>query len=294
MPHVDESVYETEKQTGDKDEQRSARESPSSATQEKLPAHQRFVFTDPAAFRYLEEDPSVTVLERRRKLPGYELYVVEQWACSRVHPTFVITTYTGFEQHSVLVSVLSVPTDEATWSPRLKVYFKAITKYHARKKDTPLGTLMVTNLSGFPSALTVIQVPDGDLKAHREDFMVNENLKRMGCAGRAGLNLSPPVQATEAKFNRLYRTSDRIPLFNAVIELVKLCQAALMLFGKLAPEYADGLLCDVTEQAISDWWNDIGTEILNVEPTDGKLGPTTVAALLGLLLGSRNRCVSQS
>ncbi|KAL8774101.1 MAG: hypothetical protein Q9209_001209 [Squamulea sp. 1 TL-2023] len=251
--------------------------------------HQRFVLTDPAAFRYLEEDPSTTVLERRRRLVGYELYFVEQWACSRVHPTFVITTFTGLEQHSVLVSVLSVPTDEETWSPRLRVYFKAIAKYHARKKETPLGSLMVTNLSGFPSALTVILVPDGDLKKHREDFFVNENLKRMGCAGRAALSLSYPVQATEAKFFRLYRTSDRIPLYSAVIELVKLCQAALVLFGKLAPEYADGLLCDVTEQAINDWWSDIGTEVYRVEPSDGILGPTTVSALIGLLIGARNR-----
>ncbi|KAL8932101.1 MAG: hypothetical protein Q9216_006960 [Gyalolechia sp. 2 TL-2023] len=260
-----------------------------SRARERQPAHQRFVFTDPAAFRYLEEDPSTTVLERRRRLVGYELYIVEQWACSRAHPTFVITTYTGLEQHSVLVSVLSVPTDEEQWSPRLRVYFKAMTKYHARKKETPLGTLMVTNLSGFPSALTVILVPDGDLKKHREDFIVNEDLKRMGCAGRAGLNLSHPVQATEAKFSRLYRTSDHIPLYSAVIELVKLCQAALMLFGKLAPEYADGMLCDVTEQAINDWWTDIGAEVYNIEPSDGILGPTTVAALIGLLIGARNR-----
>lgn len=255
----------------------------------RRPAHQRFVFTDPAAFRYLEEDPSTTVLERRRLLVGYELYVVEQWACSRVHPTFVITTYTGLEQHSVYVGVLSVPTNEEEWSPRLRVYFKAIAKYHARKKDTPLGALMVTNLSGFPSALTVILVPDGDLRKHREDFIVNEDLKRMGCAGRAGLNLSPPVQATEAQFIRLYRTSHRHKIHRAVIELVKLCQAALMLFGKLAPEYADGLLCDVTEQAINEWWDDIGSEVYNVEPSDGILGPTTVAALIGLLIGARNR-----
>ena len=251
--------------------------------------HQSLVFTDPAAFRYLEEDTSTKVLARRRQLHGYEIYMVEQWACSRVHPTFLITTYTGIEQHSVLVDVLSVPTDEKTWSPRLRVYFKAITQYHARKKQTPLGTLMVTNLSGFPSSLTVIPVPDGNIRKHREDFIVNENLKRMGCSGRAGLNLSPPVGATQAKFNQLYCTSEKIPLYSAVIELVKLCQVSLLLFGKLAPEYVDGLLCDVTEKAINDWWTEFGTEFFNVEPNDGILGPTTVAALLGVLLGARNR-----
>lgn len=259
------------------------------STPQPQAAHQRLVFTDPAAFRYLEEDPSTMVLERRRQLKGYELYIVEQWACSRIHPTFVITTYTGLEQNSVVVGVLSVPTNEDAWSPRLRVYLKAITKYHARKRETPLGTLMVTNLSGFPSALTVIAVPDGDLRKHREDFIVNENMKRMGCSGRAGLNLSPPIGATQAKFMQLYHTSDRIPLYNAVIELVKLCQVALLLFGKLAPEYADGLLCDITEQAINDWWTEVGTEYFNIDPSDGILGPTTVAALLGILMGARNR-----
>lgn len=148
---------------------------------------------------------------------------------------------------------------------------------------------MVTNLSSFPSALTVIPVPEGDVKKHREDFLVNENLKRLGCSGRAGLNLGTPVGATQAKFYQLYHTSDRVPLYGAVIELIKLCQVALVLYGKLAPEYVDGLLCDVTEQAINNWWTDLGTEYFNIDPTDGILGPTTVSAMLGILLGARNR-----
>lgn len=189
----------------------------------------------------------------------------------------------------MLVSVLSIPTNQEAWSPRLRIYLQAITKFHARRKETPLGTLMVTNLSGFPSALTVVPVPEGNIIKHRVDFVVNENLKRMGCSGRAGLHLSPPIDATQATFMRLYKTSDRVRIYSSVIELVKLCQVALIFYNKLAPEYADGLLCDVTEQAINDWWSDIGTEFFNADPTDGILGPTTVAALLGTLLGARNR-----
>ncbi|KAJ5183396.1 hypothetical protein N7492_001012 [Penicillium capsulatum] len=265
------------------------RDNPTNKTAEHIQGHQRFVFTDPVALRYLEEDPTTDVLDRRARLQGYENYIVEQWACSRVHPTFIISTYTGDPSHTVVVGVLSVPTDERTWSPRLRMYFDAVQQYHARKKETPLGIVMVTDLGAFPSALTVIPVPDGDLKRHREDFIVNEDLKRLGCAGRAGLKLQPPLPATKAKFHQLYRTSERVPLYNAVMELVKQCQIALMAFGKLAPEYVDGLLCDVTESAISDWWTDIGTDLYNIEPSDGILGPTSVAALLGTLLGARNR-----
>jgi hypothetical protein len=249
----------------------------------------RLVFSDPVAFRYLEDDPATTVLERRRRLPGYEIYLVEQWACSRVHPTFVIATYTGDSSHSIVVGVLSVPKDESSWSAPLKVYFKAMSEYHAREKETPLGTLMVTNLSAFPSSLTVISVSDGDVREHREDFIVNENLKRLGCAGRAGLNLQCPQSSTIAKFHHLYRTSESIPLYPSVMELVKLCQVSLSLYGKLAPAYADGLLCDITEKSINDWWSDIGAYIYNMEPSDGILGPSTVSALIGLLMGAFNR-----
>jgi hypothetical protein len=70
---------------------------------------------------------------------------------------------------------------------------------------------------------------------------------------------------------------------------VKLCQIALVLFDKLKRDYADGLLCDVTEKAINDWWIEFGSEYYTVEPHDGILGPTTVAALLGMLMGARNR-----
>jgi hypothetical protein len=253
------------------------------------PGHQRFVLNDPVAFRYLEEDPSTTTLERRKELQGYECYIVEQWTTSRTHPTFVITTYTGDPAHVIVVGVLSVPTDESQWSPRLRVYFKALNQYHARRRDTPLGTLMVTNLSAFPSSLTVIPVPGGDLRRHRFDFFVNENLKRLGCSGRVGLTLVPPSGATIAKFHQLYRTSDKNEIYKSVMELVRLCQYALTLFNKLDIDYADGLLCDVTEGAINNWWIEIGSDYHRSEPHDGILGPTTVAALLGLLMGARNR-----
>ncbi|KAI1502959.1 hypothetical protein F5X99DRAFT_377114 [Biscogniauxia marginata] len=257
----------------------------------RSPAFQRrhVVIPDPVAFRYLEEDKSVTVVERREKLQGYELYLVEQWACSRQSPTLVIVTYTGDEKHSVVVGVLAVPADENTWSQRLRLYFKAIQQYHARPKDTPLGELMVTNLSSFPSALTVISVPEGDIKKYRRIFIVNENLKRLGCSGRSGMTLSEPTGAAKAKFYQLFKTDDKIPFADAVVELIKLCQVALSIFGNLEPIYIDGLLCDVTETAIGDWWTEFGFEYYNVEPTDGILGPTTVAALLGLLMGARNR-----
>ncbi|KAF4592041.1 Sin3 complex subunit [Ophiocordyceps camponoti-floridani] len=247
------------------------------------------VFPDPVAFRYLEEEAEVRIVDRRRILHGYELYVVEQWVCSRTSPTLVIATYTGDASHVISVGVLAVPVDELMWPMRLRIYLRAAQQHHARPKKTKLGELLVTNLSSFPSALTVISVPDGDFRKYRYLFTVNEDLRRLGCSGRSAMTLTEPTEATQVKFYHLYRTSDRIPLLQSVTELVKLCQVALYLFEKLEPEYIDGLLCDVTESAIGDWWTEVGAEHYNFEPTDGILGPSTVAALLGLLMGARNR-----
>ncbi|KAI5864675.1 hypothetical protein GGS23DRAFT_561350 [Durotheca rogersii] len=261
----------------------------STATPTLASQHRRVIIPDPIAFRFLEEDSCVTVVKRRQELKGYELYLVEQWACSRRSPTLVIATYTGDEKHSIVAGVLAVPADDKTWSHRLRIYFRAIQQYHARPKETHLGELMVTNLSSFPSALTVVPVPEGDIQKHRREFVVNEDLKRLGCSGRSGMTLSEPTGAARAKFYQLYKTTDKISFSDAVVELVKMCQKALFLFGNLDKVYIDGLLCDMTETAIGDWWTQFGAEYHNIEPTDGILGPTTVAALLGLLMGARNR-----
>lgn len=239
--------------------------------------------------RYLEDDPTVNVVERRGVLRGYEAYLVEQWACSRKSPTLVIATYTGDQKHSVVVAVLSVPEDESMWPAKLRTYFRAIRDLYARPKETVLGELMVTNLSSFPSALTVIPIPKGDIRKYRNSFIINENLKRLGCSGRSGMTLSDPTEATQAKFQQLFKTSDRVPVSTAVIELIKLCQAALYIFDKLGHEFIDGLLCDKTETAVNNWWIELGAEHYNFEPTDGILGPTTVSALLGMFMGARNR-----
>lgn len=250
---------------------------------------QLIVVTDPIAFRFLAEDPASKVISQRTWLEGFECSVVEQWACSRTDPSIVITTYSGDPSHRILANVLQVPEDEGLWGPRLSEYHDGLKKYNATPRASNLGTVMVTNLSSFPSSLTVIPVPDGDLRAHREIFYINEDLKRLNCSGRVGITLSKPNAATVAKFYQQYRVSEKIPLNDAVVELVKMCQIALTLFDKLDPDYADGLLCDKTEQAITDWWLEFGNEQYNIEPHDGILGPSTVAALLGMLIGARNR-----
>ena len=60
-----------------------------------------YVFSDPIAFRHLAQEEGTETLQENIVIEGYQVYIVEQWACSRVSPVFVVTTFTGEESHKV-------------------------------------------------------------------------------------------------------------------------------------------------------------------------------------------------
>lgn len=59
----------------------------------------------------------------------------------------------------------------------------------------------------------------------------------------------------------------RITFNYAVLELVKLVQCALALFGMFdgSPEERNGLLCDVTAEGILRWTDEVGEPLLSLE-----------------------------
>jgi len=60
-----------------------------------------YVFSDPIAFRYLAQEDGIDIVEENVVIEGYQVYIVEQWACSRKDPVFVVTTFTGDESNKV-------------------------------------------------------------------------------------------------------------------------------------------------------------------------------------------------
>lgn len=221
------------------------------------------------------------------------MYIVEQWIVSRNHPSYCIATYTGNPKHTIYVNIARISRDKKHWSLGLQAYFDAMDQGHTKTRSTEFGSIFVTNLSSFPSTLTVIPVPDGDIAAHRMEFIVNENLKQLKCMGRAAISLQPASDASKAKFLQTYRTSDKLNFQRVVQELVRLVQISLATFGCLNFAYIDGLFCEKTEQAIGDWWHDFGDIIKREAPNEESvLGPMTVATILGVYMGARNRLAS--
>ncbi|QNP98886.1 hypothetical protein B0I72DRAFT_134428 [Yarrowia lipolytica] len=248
----------------------------------------RYLFVDFKAFHYLRQEQQCSLVSEEAVIHGYEAYMVEQWVCERRKVT-VITSYTGNQSNTVRVGVLALPRNPSLWTPRTKAYFDELLKGYARAKETELGVLFVTSLSSFPSFLTLVSVPGGDVRKTWEYFDVNENLKRMGCGGRASLAICEPSGTAAAKFKNIYKIHDSVPITFAAKELVVLVQLSLFYFGVLQPEYCDGLLCNETVDAINTWWDMWGVRKYNTKPKDGVLGPTTVAGLIGFVIGVRNR-----
>jgi len=71
-------------------------------------AEEDYVFSDPIAFKHLTQEEGTSIVEENVIIEGYQVYIVEQWACSRVHPVFVVTTFTGDVSNKVVPHILDV------------------------------------------------------------------------------------------------------------------------------------------------------------------------------------------
>ncbi|KAK6903592.1 hypothetical protein I203_107097 [Kwoniella mangroviensis CBS 8507] len=204
-------------------------------------------------------------------------------------------------------------------------FLAAETQSTARR--TEYGTLLVTTPAAFGQEVN--PVPGGDFRVAKPYITVNTGLRRLGCGGRAFIGMESPIPALRRKFHELYRipqpahstvplsrntspttsptnkqtlstsplseslsqnydiTSD--PFTFLVIELVKLIQASLALWGLYGhirgDMEIDGLFCDETKAGIFRWRRIMGMEHeeslkLEKETSGGCIDPKTLAALL--------------
>ncbi|KAI0335485.1 hypothetical protein GY45DRAFT_1267616 [Cubamyces sp. BRFM 1775] len=239
------------------------------------------------------------IVEEQLELEGFQIYAVEKWVVARKRPILVLTVYTGDPNHKITVTALSTQSSlssndaQTAWEDAIR----ALRRDGARPKETDKGILMVTSLANFRSDYTIVHVPSGNFLDVREQLYTNVNLLRMGCGGRSALTLEEPSDATKDRFIAMYHVTDKAParsgaLFNAtVLELVKLIQAALAIFGMfdIRPEERNGLLCDVTCEGIQRWVTEIGEPFLKIEPTEKVADPIVIAALLSLILSMRSK-----
>ncbi|KAK8847532.1 hypothetical protein IAR55_005390 [Kwoniella newhampshirensis] len=266
-------------------------------------------------------------VDREVVLSGYALYSLRNWFLSRTHFSHTIVTQTGKPTEHIsayfLVPLPDLsPREAANEIARATQFLASETQSSPRK--TEHGTLLVTTPSAFGQDINPI--PGGDFRVAQPYIIVNTGLRRLGCGGRAFLGLESPIPALRRKFHELYRipvpahaaplsrttspssspsnnlsasplaaaqdTHDAInsdPFTYLVIELVKLIQSALALWGMFGLNREDmeidGLFCDETKAAIFQWRRVMGMEHeeslkLEKETSGGCIDPKTLAALL--------------
>ncbi|KAK7695822.1 hypothetical protein QCA50_000460 [Cerrena zonata] len=239
------------------------------------------------------------VVEDQLELEGYQIYAVEKWVAERRRPVTVLTVYTGNPKHRIIVTVLS-PSSTLLPAEQMAEWDKAIYQLRrdgAKPRETDKGTVMITSLANFRSDYTIVHIPRGNFLDIREQLYANIDVLRMGCSGRSALTLEEPSDTTKDRFISAYHFPEKTltrgqQLFNpTVLELVKIIQASLAICGMfdLAPDERNGLLCDVTCEGIQRWIAEIGEPCMEVEPTERVADPSVVAALLSMVLATRNK-----
>ncbi|KAL1916921.1 uncharacterized protein VTP21DRAFT_5118 [Calcarisporiella thermophila] len=227
-------------------------------------------------------------------LTGFQIYIVEQWVVDRTSFCNTVKVFTGDSSHKIKVCSVSLAPDvDNTNLPREaeKLLSDMDLKGLAKPKMTKLGTIMVSNLTNFPSSLNIVLVPDGDYEEHITECYVNLNLRRLRCTGRSAFSLNPPNNAQKDKFRQLYSTSEHINFQYSVMELVTLAQIALNLFGHFRSSWIDGLLCDATLEALRSFYNEQGSFEFP-ELDEVWLDPRLLAALLSKLVDCRQKLSS--
>ncbi|KAL8290380.1 hypothetical protein RQP46_002638 [Phenoliferia psychrophenolica] len=254
-------------------------------------------------------------------LTGYQIWAVEQRVTDRDAVLPAIVVLTGDKNDSITLDrfMLAPPSPESTSANLTRAQTKqweetiAILKASgARINDTSDGFLPVTSLASLPPTMSIVQIPEGDYEKHKSQLYLQINLRRLGLGGRKSLSLSDATSAQQLHFRQAYHLPIAAPSVHpvtmspratpipppvhfseCVIELVKLVQHALSLFGlgvvRVLPLTDE--VCDTTVDALALFRDDIADNLLRSTSDDSTLAPALLAALLSLVISTRGKLI---
>lgn len=250
------------------------------------------------------------------ELVGYEAYFVEQWISSRSSNTLIVT-YTGdhndkiIAYHVQLINSISIPQPPPiheqnpnvlqvssndpvlspfeNWPPRFISYLvDQLESPFCVATETSLGYAFITNLAQLSPFLTLVDAKTGNIVDDYTLYVVNYNLRKLGCGSRSVTTTDEPSKSVESKFKATFKIDSKIPINYAIINLISIVQTFLYYYGILDPVYCDGLFCEKTEAAIEEWWRIIlniplATQLIKVKPPSATM-PESIQAIIGFTI----------
>ncbi|VEU21643.1 DEKNAAC102560 [Brettanomyces naardenensis] len=250
-----------------------------------------FVFPDVIAFDRVKDKchhafDAMPVSKIR--ISGFESYLVEQWVYNRMSKNQIVI-YTGNPADSVVAYRLEMVNDPLLWPASFRHYINDLShSKYSFPTQSEYGTVYVTNVAQLDASLSLVAVPGGNLEAVYFCYIVNHDLKRLGCGSRSATAITVPTKPIEDKFKSTFHIAHQVPLDYAVRELVCVLQTFLYYYGLLLPQYCDGLYCDLTELALSQWWRMISdirfcTTLLKRRPPNCTIA-LSVESVIGVTL----------
>ncbi|KAJ3511429.1 hypothetical protein NLJ89_g4105 [Agrocybe chaxingu] len=176
-----------------------------------------------------------------------------------------------------------------------------ISTYHLPETTVAHSLPLPTSLDHLP--LTQAQSPSSSPRPKPKSPQIGlgrPSISVIARSERQPHHSTPSLPTRKEKEKLLHgKTKERATFVATVLELVKLVQAGLALFGLYgcnespnsvpANLVLDGLLCDDTVEGIRRWIATIGGPCVGLEPSERLADPMFVAALLSLVLSIRNK-----
>ncbi|KAH3665881.1 hypothetical protein OGAPHI_004070 [Ogataea philodendri] len=188
------------------------------------------------------------------EMVGYEAYIVEQWITKRLNRNTIVT-YTGDSNDMIVCHKVQILNDPLRWPRSFQQYVADLLESkHSSPTETDQGIIHITNLSQLESSLTLIPLPRGDIREMYSLFVVNYNLKKLGCGTRSAMVIRQPTKAVEEKFRNIFQVPTEVSLSYAVREIIVVVQTFLFFYDLIDANLCDGLFCEKTEEAITNWW----------------------------------------
>lgn len=192
------------------------------------------------------------------QIHGFESYLVEQWIYERSQKNQIVI-YTGNPKDCVYAYKLEIVNDQSLWPAYFRAYIAELgNSRHSFPTICDHGTVFVTNVSQLDASLTLVPVPGGNIKKIYKCYVLNHNLKHLGCGSRSATVICSPAKPVEDKFRAAFHIHHSVPFEYAVRELVCIVQTFLYYYGLLSPQFCDGLCCKKTEAALAKWWKLVG------------------------------------
>lgn len=120
--------------------------------------------------------------------------------------------------------------------------------------ETSLGYAFITNLTQLNPFLSLIDAKTGNIKDDYNCYVVNYNLRKLGCGSRSAATIDEPTKSMEDKFKTTFKIDPKVSINYASVDLILITQTFLYYYGLLDSLYCDGLFCDKTDNAIKEWW----------------------------------------